>query len=96
MNIKPLYDRVVIEPQEAEEKTASGIYIPDTAQKDRPQTGKVVSVGEGKVLASGELKPLTVKVGDTVLFSKYGPTEVTVEGKEYLVAKEEEILAIVA
>ena len=95
MNIKPLYDRVVIEPQEAEEKTSSGIYIPDTAQKDRPQTGKVVAVGEGKLLTSGEMKALTVKVGDTVLFTKYGPTEVTIEGKDYLVAKEEEILAIV-
>ena len=95
MNIKPLYDRVVIEPQEAEEKTASGIYIPDTAQKDRPQIGKIVAVGQGKVLESGEIKPLTVKVGDTVLFGKYGPAEVTHEGKDYLVAKEDEILAIV-
>ena len=95
MKIKPLYDRVVIEPQEAVEKTESGIYIPETAQKDRPQMGTVVAVGSGKVLDSGELRPVTVKVGDTVLFSKYGPTEVTIDGKDYLVTKEEDILAII-
>lgn len=92
--MKPLYDRVVIKAQEQEEKTESGIYIPDTAQKERPQTGEVIAVGEGKLLSNGELKPLTVKEGDTVLFSKYGPTEVTVEGEDYLIAKEDELLAV--
>ena len=95
MKITPLYDRVVIKPQKLEEKTESGIYIPETAQKDRPQMGEIVAVGSGKVLPSGETKALTVKVGDTVLFSKYGPTEVTLEGEDYLVAKEEDLLAIV-
>lgn len=92
--MKPLYDRVVIKAQEQEEKTESGIYIPDTAQKERPQMGEVIAVGEGKLLSNGDIKPLTVKEGDTVLFSKYGPTEVTVEGEDYLIAKEDELLAV--
>ncbi len=96
MNIKPLYDKVVIELQKAEEKTSSGIYIPETVTADRPQMGTVVAVGTGKMLASGEVKPLTVKVGEVVAFGKYGPAEVTVEGKDYLVVKEEDILAIIA
>ena len=72
MDIKPLYDRVVIKPQAVEEKTESGIYIPETAQKERPQIGEVVAVGDGKRTESGELTKLTVKVGDKVLFPKYG------------------------
>ena len=98
LKIKPLADRVLIEPLSEEErskKTKSGIIIPDTAEKEKPQEGKVVAVGEGKTLESGRLAPLSVKKGDRVLFSKYGPSEIKVDGKEYLIAKEEDILAII-
>ena len=88
LSIKPIADRVVIEPAPAEEKTASGIYIPDTA-KEKPQSGTVVAVGTGKVD-----EPLTVKVGDTVLYGKYSGTEITYEGKEYLIMREADIYAI--
>jgi len=95
MNIKPLYDRVVIKPQAKKEKTESGIYIPETVDKERPQMGEIIAVGEGKIMSNGDVKPLKVKVGDKVLFSKYGPTEITLEGEEYLITKEEELLAII-
>jgi chaperonin GroES len=88
LSIKPIADRVVIEPAPAEEKTASGIYIPDTA-KEKPQSGTVVAVGNGKVD-----EPLTVKVGDTVLYGKYSGTELTYEGKEYLIMREADIYAV--
>lgn len=86
--IKPLADRVVIEPKEAETKTASGIYIPDTA-KEKPQQGTVVAVGPGK-----KEEPMEVKVGDVVLYGKYAGTEVSVEDKKYLIVKQSDILAI--
>lgn len=89
LSIKPIGDRVVVEAAPAEEKTASGIYIPDTA-KEKPQRGTVVAVGAGKVD-----EPLTVKVGDQVLYGKYAGTEITYEGKEYLIMKESDIYAIV-
>jgi len=89
LNIKPLADRVVIEAAAAEEKTASGIIIPDTA-KEKPQKGAVVAVGNGK-----PDEPMTVKVGDTVLYGKYSGTEINVEGKEYLIMRESDIFAIV-
>nr|WP_317130553.1 co-chaperone GroES [Pedobacter cryophilus] len=89
MNIKPIADRVVIEAAPAEEKTASGIYIPDTA-KEKPQSGVVVAVGNGKVD-----EPMTVKVGDQVLYGKYSGTEITYEGKEYLIMKESDIYAVI-
>jgi len=98
MNIKPLGDRVLIQPlslEEREGKTASGIVIPDTAEKERPEEGKVIAVGEGKVNDDGKLVPMSIKVGARVLFTKYGPHEIKVEGKEYLIAREEDILAIV-
>ena len=97
MNIKPLGDRVLIEPLSEDEKakkTKGGILIPDTADKEKPQEGKVVAVGDGKVLENGKLQPLSVKAGDRVLFSKYGPNEIKIKGTEYLIAKEEDILAI--
>jgi chaperonin GroES len=95
MNIKPLSDRVVLEPISVEEKTASGIVLPETAEKERPEQGKVVAVGPGKVIPElGKRVPVGVKVGDVVLFTKYGPSEVKVAGKEYLIAREEDILAI--
>ena len=92
--INPLGDRVLLEVLEAEAKTKGGIVLPDTA-KEKPQEGKVVAVGQGKTGEDGKVKPLEVKVGDKVLFAKYSGTEVTTkEGEEYLIVKEEDILAI--
>lgn len=88
VNIKPLADRVLVQPAAAEEKTASGLYIPDTA-KEKPQKGTVVAVGKGK-----KDEPLTVKVGDTVLYGKYSGTELSVEGKDFLIMRESDIFAI--
>ncbi|AGA78615.1 MULTISPECIES: co-chaperone GroES [Echinicola] len=88
VNITPLADRVLVEPAAAEEKTASGLYIPDTA-KEKPQKGTVVAVGNGK-----KDEPLTVKVGDTVLYGKYAGTELSVEGADYLIMRESDIFAI--
>jgi len=89
INIKPLADRVLVEPAAAEEKTSSGLYIPDTA-KEKPQRGTVLAVGNGK-----KDEPLTVKAGDTVLYGKYSGTEINIEGKDYLIMKESDILAII-
>jgi chaperonin GroES len=89
LNIKPLADRVLVEPAAAEEKTASGIIIPDTA-KEKPQRGTVVAVGPGK-----KDEPTTVKTGDTVLYGKYSGTEINVEGTDYLIMRESDILAII-
>jgi chaperonin GroES len=88
VSIKPLADRVLVEPAAAEEKTASGIIIPDTA-KEKPQKGSIIAIGTGK-----KDEPLTVKVGDTVLYGKYAGTEITVEGKEYLIMRESDIFAV--
>ena len=93
-NFKPLADRVLIEPAAAEQKTASGIYIPDTA-KEKPAEGKVVAVGEGNRDDNGKRVPLDVKKGDHILFAKWGGTEVKVDGKELIILKETDILAIV-
>ena len=92
MAIRPLDDRVVIEPLEAEEKTQGGIVLPDSA-KEKPTKGKVVSVGEGKLLDNGKRAALLVKKGDRVLYGKYAGTEITVGGKDYLILKENDILA---
>ncbi len=89
MKIKPLADRVLVEPAAAEEKTASGLYIPDTA-KEKPQRGKVVAVGSGK-----KDEPMEVKVGDEVLYGKYSGTEISVDGKEYMMMRQSDILAVV-
>jgi chaperonin GroES len=89
LNIKPLADRVLVEPAPAEEKTASGLIIPDTA-KEKPQRGKIVAVGTGK-----KDEPLTVKEGDSVLYGKYSGTEITIEGKEYLIMRESDIFAVI-
>ncbi|MCR4275585.1 MAG: co-chaperone GroES [Candidatus Wolfebacteria bacterium] len=93
MNIKPLSNHVFIEPLEAEKITQSGIVLPETAE-NKPIKGKVVAVGSGKVNEKGEKIPMSVKVGDIVLFKKYGPDEIEIEGKKYLVGDEEDILAI--
>lgn len=89
LNVKPLADRVIIEPAPAEEKTASGIIIPDTA-KEKPMRGKVVAVGTGK-----KDEPITVKVGDEVLYGKYAGTEIQIDGKDYLIMRESDIYAII-
>ena len=89
LNIKPLADRVIVEPAAAEEKTAGGIIIPDTA-KEKPQRGTIVAVGNGK-----KDEPMTVKTGDKVLYGKYSGTEISIEGKDYLIMKESDIYAIV-
>ncbi|MSR76465.1 MAG: co-chaperone GroES [Candidatus Ryanbacteria bacterium] len=98
MTIKPLGDRVLLETlsrEEREGKTASGIVIPDTAEKERPEEGRVVAVGPGKMTDDGKMVPMSIKVGSRVLFAKYGPSEIKVGGKEYLIAREEDILAVI-
>ncbi len=93
MNVKPLEDRIVVEPNEAETTTSSGLVIPDTA-KEKPQQGKVLAVGPGRTLDNGTVAALAITVGDTVLYSKYGGTEVTVAGKDYLILSSRDVLAI--
>ena len=95
MKIKPLSDHILIEPIKEEEKTKAGILLPDTAEKERPEQGKVIAVGPGRKTAAGKIIPIDVKVGDKVLFTKYGPNEIKVDDKEYLIAKTEDILAII-
>ena len=94
MNFKPLSNHVFIEPLAEEQKTKSGIILPDTAEKEKPIKGKVVAIGPGKVNEKGERLPMTVKVGDMVLFKKYGPDEIEINSKKYLVGDEDDILAI--
>ncbi|MBC8479000.1 MAG: co-chaperone GroES [FCB group bacterium] len=94
MNIKPLSDRVVVQPSAAEEKTKGGIILPDTAQ-EKPQQGKVVAIGTGKTSDSGNLVKMTVKKGDLVLYGKYSGTEITVDGENYLIMSENDILAVI-
>jgi chaperonin GroES len=94
MQIKPLSDRVVVEPLEAEEKTKGGIYLPDTA-KEKPQMGKIIAVGPGKVSDSGEKIALQVKKGDKILYGKYSGNEINFEGKDYIIMHESDILAII-
>lgn len=94
MNIKPLSNHIFLEPMSEEKTTKSGIFIPDTAEKEKPIKGKVLSVGPGKFNDKGERMPMSVKAGDMVLFKKYGPDEVEIEGKKYLVGDEDDILAI--
>ena len=93
MKLKPLSDRVVVKPEEAEEKTASGIILPDTA-KEKPQLGKVIAVGKGKISDAGNVIKMDVKVNDKVLYGKYSGTEITFEGDELLIMRESDILAI--
>ncbi len=95
MNIKPLSDYILIEPIKEEEKTESGILLPETVDKERPEQGKVIAVGPGKKTSSDKIIPMDVKVGQKVLFTKYAPNEIKVDDKEYLIAKQEDILAII-
>ena len=94
MNLKPLEDRIVVRPNEAEETTVSGIVIPDTA-KEKPQQGEVLAVGPGRrTEQTGDLVPLDIKVGDTVVYSKYGGTEITVDGEDLLILTSRDVLAL--
>jgi chaperonin GroES len=94
MKLRPIGDKIIVEPEKEEEKTKSGIVLPDTA-KEKPQKGKVIAVGPGKVLDNGQRSPMEVKVGDTVIYSKYAGTEVKIEDKEYLILSDRDILAII-
>lgn len=95
MQIKPLADHILIEPVKEEEKTKSGIFLPETASKEKPEEGIVVAVGPGRKTDDGKIVPISVQKGQKVLFTKYGPNEIKVDGKEYLIAKEDDILAII-
>ncbi|MCM8798845.1 MAG: co-chaperone GroES [Candidatus Omnitrophica bacterium] len=94
ISVQPLGDRVLVKPLEAGNKTKSGIVLPDTA-KEKPQEGEIVAVGKGRLLENGEIRPLEVKVGDKVLYGKYSGTEITLDDQEYLILREEDILAII-
>lgn len=94
MSVKPLEDRILIKPAEAETKTASGIYLPETS-KEKPVRGKVVSAGPGKLLENGKRAQLSVKVGDTVVFGKYAGTEVEIKGDKHLIMRETELLGVI-
>jgi chaperonin GroES len=91
--VKPLEDRVVVKPNTEEERTKGGIVLPDTA-KERPQEGEVIAVGPGKLLENGQRAPMDVKPGDKVIFAKYGGTEVKIEGEEYIILRQSDILAV--
>jgi len=94
MNIRPLHDRIIVERLEEETKTAGGIIIPDTA-KEKPQQGKVIAVGKGKKTEDGKILPLDVKVGDKILFGKYSGTEIKLDGKEFLMMREDDVLGVI-
>jgi chaperonin GroES len=94
MKIRPLHDHIIVKRVKEEEKTKGGIIIPDSA-KEKPQEGKVVAVGKGKILKDGKVQPLDVKKGDTVLFTKYAGNEVKIDGEEHLIIREEDILGVI-
>lgn len=95
MKLVPLEDRVIVEPMTEEEKTKGGVYLPETADKEKPEQGKVIAVGAGKMLDNGKRAPIEVKVGDKVVFTKYGPDEVKMDDKKYLIVRQSDILAII-
>ncbi len=94
MKVKPMHDNVVVEPITEEEATKAGIVLPDTMEKERPEKGKVVEVGPGKLLKDGSREKLSVEPGDQVMFKKYSPEEIKIEDKDYLIISENDILAI--
>ncbi|MDD3294556.1 MAG: co-chaperone GroES [Geobacteraceae bacterium] len=94
MNLRPLQDRIIVKRLEEENKTSGGIYIPDTA-KEKPQKGEIIAVGKGKVTEDGKVLPIDVKVGDKVLFGKYAGTEIKIEGADYLIMREDDILGVI-
>jgi chaperonin GroES len=95
MSVKPLADRVLVKAITESETTKSGIVIPETVEKERPEKGEVIAVGPGKTLDNGNVKPMTVKVGDKIVFKKYGPDEIKADGEELLILDESDILAII-
>jgi chaperonin GroES len=95
MNIRPLYDRIVVKPIEEKDTTSHGLFIPDSA-KEKPQEGEVIAVGKGKRLEDGKLVPLEVKAGDRILFGKYSGSDTKVDGAEYLIMREDDVLGILA
>ena len=95
MNIKPIHDKVAVKPIVKDEVTKSGIVLPDTVDKERPEKGEVVAVGAGRILDNGQTAPRSVKVGDMVIFKKYSPDEIKMDGEEYLVISEGDIMAII-
>lgn len=94
MNLRPLQDRIIVKRLEEENKTSGGIYIPDTA-KEKPQKGEIIAVGKGKLTEDGKVLPIDVKVGDTVLFGKYAGTEIKIDGADYLIMREDDILGVI-
>ncbi len=94
MNIRPLHDRIIVERLEEETRTAGGLIIPDTA-KEKPQQGLVIAVGKGKKADDGKVTPLDVKVGDKILFGKYAGTEIKIDGKEFLMMREDDVLGVI-
>jgi chaperonin GroES len=95
MNLKPLNDKVIVKGLTAEEVTKAGIVLPDTAEKEKPEKGEVLAVGPGKMLENGQRSQMSVKVGDKILFKKYGPDEVKIDKEEFLVVSEEDIIAVI-
>ena len=96
MNIKPLHDNVIVKPISEDEVTKFGLVIPETIDKEKPEKGEVIAVGAGKILDNGQLAPMSVKVGDKVMFKKYSPDEIKIDGKEVLVISERDIIAILS
>ena len=94
MSLRPLHDRIIVQRLSEEEKTAGGIFIPDTA-KEKPQRGKVIAVGKGKVMEDGAIRPLELKAGDTVLFGKYSGTEIKIDNEDRLIMREDDVLAVI-
>jgi len=95
MKIIPIHDKVIVKAVAKDEVTKSGIVLPDTVDKERPERGEVIAVGDGKLLDNGQRSPMSVKVGDTVVFKKYSPDEVKIDGVEYLIIREDDIMAII-
>ena len=95
MNIKPIHDKVVVKPIVKDEVTKSGIVLPDTIDQERPEEGKVIAIGAGRILDNGQTAPMSVKVDDVVMFKKYSPDEIKIDGEDYLVISEGDIMAII-
>jgi chaperonin GroES len=95
MKLKPLHDHVIVKPVTADEVTKSGIVLPDTIDKDRPERGEVIAIGSGKLASDGKRSPMSVKVGDVVMFKKYSPDEVKIDGEKYLVISESDIMLVI-
>lgn len=95
MKLRPLNDHLIVKPSEGETKTASGIFIPDSAQKEQPERGEVIAVGEGKILKNGERSKMDINIGDNVVFKKYAPDTVEIDGEKFLVLRADDVLAVI-